>query len=82
MRASVILDLIWTKSQEMVVRVKVMRTLGGSDNVLLEFLLMWRTKKVCSHTFMLDTSWADMNKLKRCDENHSMGNTAGRERCK
>ena len=63
-RGSAILDLILTNRDELVDKVAVSGTLGESDHVILEFLILTEAKAECSQTRTLDFRKANFNKLR------------------
>ena len=56
--------MILTNRDDLVDKVTITGTLGESDHVILEFLILKEAKAECSHTRTLDFSKADFNKLR------------------
>ena len=60
-RGSAILNLILTNRDDLIDKVTIRETLGESDHVILEFLILRESKADCSHTCTVDFSKADFN---------------------
>ena len=61
-RGLAILDLILNNRDDMVKGVAAIGTLGESDYVILEFLILKETKAEYSHTYTLDFGKANFKK--------------------
>ena len=58
------LELILTNREKLVDEVKVVGALGSSDHVILDFMILGKTKTVRSHKYRLDFRRANFKKLK------------------